>query len=85
MSTTNSMFYFIITWVVLGLISIAILLIVIFWFIYIKRNDKLYNKMDYMHKLFDNHFKVTDQTILDTRDERDFWKEKALKFEKEKS
>lgn len=33
-------------------------------------------------ELYSNHFKVTDQTILDLREDKNIWKAKALKLEK---
>jgi len=30
-----------------------------------------------MQKLFDEHFKITDETIVDLRKEREYWKKKA--------
>lgn len=40
----------------------------------------LYKKIEYMHELFENHFKVTDQTIVDLRKERDELKEEIKAY-----
>jgi hypothetical protein len=76
-------------WVVFGLVILIILLIIFFWLHYLRRNrilkkdvSEMKKKVEYMHQLFDSHFQTTDNTIVDTRNERDFWKEKALKLEK---
>ena len=54
-----------------------------------KQVEKVWDKLrkieeteEYNKGLFDLHFRVTDKTIIDTRDERDFWKKRALLAEK---
>lgn len=55
-----------------GLALLAVLAVPNFYGI-----KELRKKIDYMHKLFDDHLKTTDSTIGDLRKERDFWKKKA--------
>lgn len=78
---------------ILALLAFSIGVSLHLYILYIKRNDQLRTqveaimkqemkngeKISYMHKLFDSHFKTTDQTILDLRKERDEWKSRALK------
>lgn len=49
-----------------------------------RKIDKIDKTIDYMNKLFHNHFNVTDNTILDLRKERDELKGKLKQLSKEK-
>lgn len=48
-----------------------------------KRLKKIHEKNSAVEELYKNHFNITDKTILDTREEKNFWKKRALKLEKE--
>lgn len=60
-----------------GLLTLTIVIglsLVFFIFYYLRRNSKLRDEIDelkkqteYGHKLFNDHFRVTDQTIVDLR------------------
>lgn len=72
-------FYFVMTWIVFTLCFVGMAGITALLWIYLTRSNKVQKKLDYFHELFEEHFKTTDQTILDTRKERDYWKKKAEK------
>lgn len=90
------LFYNIMIWIILGLIVSVVAICIIFVVIYCLRNTKLKKEVhsiwgeimkiakqqEYDRELFDLHFKTTDETILDTRREREYWKQKALSLEK---
>lgn len=48
-----------------------------------KKIKKIHEKNAVIEELYKNHFNITDQTIVDTRDEKNFWKRRALRLEKE--
>ncbi|MCL4389832.1 MAG: hypothetical protein M1484_04505 [Patescibacteria group bacterium] len=60
-----------------GLLALTVVIgisLIFFIFYYLRRNSKLRDEIDalkkqteYGHKLFDEHFKITDQTIVDLR------------------
>jgi len=60
-----------------GLLALTVVIgvsFVFFIFLYLRRNSKLRDEIDaikkqteYGHKLFDDHFRITDQTIVDLR------------------
>ncbi len=60
-----------------GLLALTVVIgvsLVFFIFLYLRRNSKLRDEIDelkkqteYGHKLFDDHFRITDQTIVDLR------------------
>lgn len=72
-------------WFLFGLL-LTILILVSSYCFYWKTNyqklwdvvKKIAQQQDYDTKLFNHHFKVTDETIVDLRKERDYWKKKAL-------
>lgn len=81
---THMSFYYIMIWIII------ILLISSFIICYARTSrlrrkiDKIDKTIDYMNKLFHNHFNVTDNTILDLRKERDELKGKLKQLSKEK-
>ncbi len=63
-----------------GLLALTVVIgvsLVFFIFLYLRRNSKLRDEIDaikkqteYGHKLFDDHFRITDQTIVDLREDK---------------
>ena len=85
-----------IIFILVGIVLAFIIIFLLFWFFHVKRAEKLeknvakvdkdvkdiQKEVEYVRNLFDSHFKTTDKTILDTREERDTWKHRAEELEK---
>ncbi|MGH7203920.1 MAG: hypothetical protein ACREHC_05750, partial [Candidatus Levyibacteriota bacterium] len=76
-------FYYTMVWVVVALLILILVLIGLYSYFYFIRNQSLTKKVEqlekdlkYSYRLFEDHFKTTDQTIVDLRKERDELKKK---------
>ncbi len=82
-------FHILLTGAIVLPLLILIIHVLFFIFFYLRRNNKLQEKVDYLekqmaycHRLFDEHFKTTDKTVLDVRKERDGLKKEVKRLKK---
>lgn len=85
------MFYSDIAWSILVLVGIIFLFSIFIFFFFFNRLKKLDKEhritsitITRMQELFEQHFTVTDKTIIEERKEKQFWKERALKAERKR-
>jgi len=82
-------FYYNMVWIIFSLIGIGITISIALLLLHLRRSasvekdlSAIMQRVNHMDNLFKDHFKVVDQTILDARKERDYWKDKVVALEK---
>lgn len=69
-------------WPILIVIGLLILFLLVDRRVLNNKIKASFKKSDSMQKQFNHHFKVTDNTIVEERKEKKYWKNRATKAEK---